>query len=289
MSIRVIHPGALTTVQDFGRSGFQAFGMSCSGVMDRQAFHEANYLVGNQAQEAVLECTLFGGIYQFEADTVIALTGADMVPTIDGNFVSTYRPLQISKGQTLMLGTAATGCRTYLAVAGGIDVPVIMGSRSTNLKCALGGYEGRALQAGDQLPIGNSTISYSEISDRCLEIPQYPEALIVRVIPGPQDDYFTEKGLDIFYQSTYTISGESDRMGYRLTGPAIESKHGTDIISDATVFGSIQVTPSGQPIVLLADRQTTGGYAKIATVCTEDLPKLAQARPGYTVQFHSRK
>ncbi len=307
MAIRVIHPGALTTVQDLGRFGYQAFGMPCSGVMDPQAYRAANYLVGNESGEAVLECTLFGGIYQFEEDAVCALTGADMLPTLDGTAVPMYRPFPVSRGQTLMLGTAVSGCRTTLAVAGGIDVPVVMGSRSTNLKCALGGYSGRALQAGDVLPTGASKVfcknisaapdssvaaiacsgsgNLTDVSDRTVEAPEYSEDLNIRVILGPQDDYFTEKGLDTFFSGIYTVSQESDRMGCRLSGPAIESKNGTDIISDAIVFGSIQVTPAGLPIILLADRQTTGGYAKIATVCSDDLPKLAQARPGYRIHF----
>ncbi|MCD7765711.1 MAG: biotin-dependent carboxyltransferase family protein [Lachnospiraceae bacterium] len=324
MAIRIIHPGALTTVQDLGRYGYQALGMPCSGVMDRQAYEAASYLVGNESGEAVLECTLFGGIYQFEDDAVCALTGADMQPTLDGTAVPMYRPFPVAKGQTLMLGTAVTGCRTTLAVAGGIDVPVVMGSRSTNLKCALGGYMGRALTAGDVLPVGASEVSVedfitetaaaaeqknasiapsaaaeqvnssivsssgiktNDISSRKMEAPKYPEDLGIRVILGPQDDYFTESGLETFFSGTFTVSQESDRMGCRLNGPAIESKNGTDIISDAIVFGSIQVTPAGMPIILLADRQTTGGYAKIATVCSDDLPKLAQARPGYRIRF----
>ncbi|MCD7716891.1 MAG: biotin-dependent carboxyltransferase family protein [Lachnospiraceae bacterium] len=315
MAIRVIHPGALTTVQDIGRFGYQALGMPCSGVMDRQAYEVANYLVGNESGKAVLECTLFGGIYQFEDDAVCALTGADMQPTLDGTAVPMYRPFPVAKGQTLMLGTAVTGCRTTLAVAGGIDVPVVMGSRSTNIKCALGGYMGRALAAGDVLPVGASEISVrdfitaaaaatekgnsstataaristDDIPSRKMEAPEYPEDLLIRVIPGPQDDYFTDSGLETFFSGTYTVSQDSDRMGCRLNGPAIESKNGTDIISDAIVFGSIQVTPAGLPIILLADRQTTGGYAKIATVCSDDLPKLAQARPGYRVRFKNRE
>ncbi|MCC8136875.1 MAG: biotin-dependent carboxyltransferase family protein [Clostridiales bacterium] len=314
MAIRVIHPGALTTVQDLGRFGYQALGMPCSGVMDRQAYEAASYLVGNESGEAVLECTLFGGSYQFEDNAVCALTGADMLPVLDGIPVPMYRPFPVFKGQTLTLGMAVSGCRTTMAVAGGIDVPIIMGSRSTNLKCALGGYMGRALKTGDVLPVGFSSALYKDFSlpsssgtdrepvfpasggsaqqkdvtDRRIHAPEYPEEFSVRVIAGPQDDYFTASGLETFFSGTYTVSQESDRMGCRLDGPAIESKNGTDIISDAIVFGSIQVTPAGMPIILLADRQTTGGYAKIATVCSGDLPKLAQARPGYRVHFEQQ-
>ncbi|MCD8338360.1 MAG: biotin-dependent carboxyltransferase family protein [Lachnospiraceae bacterium] len=285
MAIRVINPGALTTVQDIGRTGYQALGMPCSGVMDTRAYQAANDLIGNKPGEAVLEFTLFGGIYQIEDDAILALTGADMTPLLDGTVCPMNRPFPVKKGQTLMLGTALSGCRSYLAVSGGIDVPILLGSRSTNLKCAIGGLEGRALRAGDLLPTGISSIIYSDVADRSSPSRVYPEDLTVRVIGGPQEDLFTEQGLETFYTSTYTVTQESDRMGCRLAGAAIDSKHGTDIVSDAIVFGSIQVTPAGQPIILLADRQTTGGYAKIATVCTADLPALAQMRPGYTVRF----
>ncbi|MCD8348558.1 MAG: biotin-dependent carboxyltransferase family protein [Lachnospiraceae bacterium] len=285
MAIRVLNPGALTTVQDFGRTGYQALGMPCSGVMDTRAYQAANDLVGNEHGEAVLEFTLFGGVYQFEGDAILALTGADMVPLLDGAACPMNRPFPVKKGQTLMAGTALSGCRSYLALSGGIDVPIVLGSRSTNLKCAIGGFEGRTLKTGDLLPVGISSVIYEEIADRSAPSYTYPEDLTVRVIGGPQEDLFSDEGLKTFYTNAYTVSQESDRMGCRLTGSAIESRHGTDIVSDAIVFGSIQVTPAGQPIILLADRQTTGGYAKIATVCTADLPALAQVRPGYTVRF----
>ncbi|MDY3248766.1 MAG: biotin-dependent carboxyltransferase family protein [Candidatus Choladocola sp.] len=285
MAIRVLFPGALTTVQDPGRFGYQQAGIPCSGVMDQRSFSIANGLTGNLPGAAVLEHTILGGQYLFTQDAVIALTGADMDPRIDGSPCPMYRPVQISSGSVLSLGTARKGCRTYLAVTGGIDVPEVLGSRSTNIKCGIGGYEGRALLAGDLLPVGDSRVTYDEIRSRTsAEIP-YASDIRIRVIEGPQNDYFTENGLFTFYSGTYTVTGQSDRMGCRLSGPSIESIHGTDIISDGIVFGSIQITPAGEPIVLMADRQTTGGYAKIATVCTADLPLLAQARPGDTVHF----
>ncbi|MCD7743962.1 MAG: biotin-dependent carboxyltransferase family protein [Lachnospiraceae bacterium] len=285
MAIYVVNPGALTTVQDLGRTGYQALGMPCSGVMDPNAWSAANELVGNKNGEAALELTLFGGIYEMKEEAILAITGADMAPTLDGAPCPMNRPFSAKKGQTLMLGCAVSGCRAYLAAAGGIDVPEVLGSRSTNLKCALGGYRGRALLSGDLLPIGSSAVRLADISDHAAAAALYPDDISVRVIGGPQEDAFTAEGLHTFYSDRFTVSQESDRMGCRLTGPPVESKNGTDIISDAVVFGSIQVTPAGNPIVLLADRQTTGGYAKIATVCTADLWKLAQARPGNTVHF----
>lgn len=300
MAIKVLAPGALTTVQDLGRFGYQQFGMPCCGVMDQNSFLLANRLVGNFEHEAVLELTLFGGSYQFDEDTVFALTGADLQPLLNRQPCPMNRAVYAAAGSTLFLGMAVSGCRAYLAAAGGIDVPVVMGSRSTNLKCGLGGYEGRALQAGDLLPVGPkdtrglSLQSYYEalcarlsleLYKKLPEHPLWPSAITVRVIEGPQAEYFTDDGLRTFYSNPYTVSEQSDRMGCRMNGPAIESIHGTDIISDGIVFGSIQVTSAGQPIILMADRQTTGGYAKIATVCSDDLPALAQCRPGTVVRF----
>lgn len=285
MALYVINPGALTTVQDLGRTGYQAFGMPCSGVMDPRSYNAANELVGNTGGEAALELTLFGGSYRLEADAILAVTGADMEPLLNGTPCGINRPFQARSGSVLTFSPAAVGLRTYLAAAGGFDVPLVLGSRSTNLKCGIGGFEGRALRAGDVLPVGKTAVSWEDVKDRRTEAISCPEEISVRVIAGPQADAFTEKGLADFYRGTYTVSEESDRMGCRLTGPAIESKQGTDIVSDGIVFGSIQVTNAGLPIVLLADRQTTGGYAKIATVVSSDLPLLAQARPGNRVRF----
>lgn len=312
MAIKVIVPGPLATVQDGGRWGYQQFGMPCSGVMDQAAYEKANRLVGNRKGEAVLELTLFGGIYLFDRDALIALSGADMNPTVDGAPVPMNRPVSVKAGSSLSLGAALSGCRAYLAAAGGIQVPLVMGSRSTNLKCGIGGFQGRSLQAGDvlEIPPLNGTGAMEDGARSGEEAmrgaretqsapsgnwqdhpeeyplhPVYPSSVTLRVIPGPQEDYFTPAGLNTFYSCPYTLTEESDRMGCRLSGPVIESMSGTDIISDGIVFGSIQVTSAGMPIVLMADRQTTGGYAKIATVYSEDLPLLAQCRPGAAVRF----
>ena len=281
MSIKVITPGALTTVQDLGRKSFQSMGVRVCGVMDREAYDDAIDLVG-QKGDAVLEMTLFGGMYRFEDDTTFALTGADMAPKLDGSPCPMYQPVNAKAGQILNLGFASSGCRTYLAVDGGITVPTVMGSRSTDVKCRIGGLEGRSLKAGDIVPVGEKRGCASAIKKQCRT---YPEAVEVRAIPGPQDDMFTEKGLETFFSKEYTVSTDSDRMGYRLSGPVIESRSGTDIISDGIVFGSVQVSANGLPIVLMADRQTTGGYAKIATVISADLPKIAQCRPGCKLRF----
>lgn len=285
MSVRILIPGALTTVQDLGRWGYQSAGIGTSGVMDEDAYEKANYLVGNEHKEAVLETTLFGGTMEVTEDAVIAATGAHMPLQKNGEEMPMNRPVEAKAGDVITLGMAADGCRTYLAFAGGIDVPVVLGSRSTNLKCKMGGYEGRPLKAGDELPIGEGGKPYEAVKNRTVEDGSYPSQITVRVIEGPQGEYFTEAGKRTFYQETYTISDQSDRMGYRMDGPAVESVGGTDIISDGIALGSIQISSSGQPMVLLADRQTTGGYAKIAVVCSFDIPKLVQGRPGDQVRF----
>ena len=289
MSVKVIIPGALTTVQDAGRYGYQSSGIQTSGVMDHKAYEEANALVGNTGGEAVLEATLFGGMMEVTADTVAAVTGADMEPKVNNVPCGMNRPVLLRAGDTLSLDMAKSGCRSYIAFAGGVDVPVVLGSRSTNMKCRVGGYEGRPLQTGDAFETGlwgeEAAERYEEVRDRSFPAEAYTSPIEVRVIEGPQEEYFTEKGKETFYSARYTISDQSDRMGYRLEGEAIESVDGTDIISDGIAFGAVQVPASGRPIVLLADRQTTGGYAKIATVCSFDIPRLVQGKPGDTVCF----
>ena len=284
MGIKVTAPGALTTVQDSGRTGLQQYGIPVCGAMDQRAFRAANLLCGNDESAAVLEMTLMGGTFTFTADHVIALTGADMKPRLNGEDIENYKAFAVHEGDTLELGMAAKGCRCYLAAAGGIDVPVVMGSRSTDLKSRTGGYQGRSLKAGDVLEIGRTGTAVPESSIKP-QIPDFPRSARIRVIEGPQEYVFTAAGLETFYKSTYTLTDKCDRMGYRLSGQVIETRSGSDIISDGIVFGSIQVPSSGQPIILMADRQTTGGYAKIATVCSFDLPVLAQMRPGDTVTF----
>ena len=283
MSILVKTPGPLTTVQDEGRFFHQSSGIRPSGVMDVAAYEAANALVGNENGEAVLEMTFLGATLEFQSATWFAMTGADMQAKLDGAPVVRYRAVHAEAGQTLALGMAANGCRGYLAVRGGFDVPVVMGSRSTDMSAKLGGFEGRPLKAGDVLP----TISGDNWmpTDLRYEPPVYESAVEVRVIPGPQEEYFTAAGIETFFSASYEISPDSDRMGLRLDGPEIGSENGTDIVSDGIVFGSIQVTSGGKPIILMADHQTAGGYAKIGTVLSLDLPKLAQARPGDTVRF----
>lgn len=287
MKMTILSPGPLTTVQDMGRFGHMRAGFPASGAMDTYSMELANLLAGNAPGVGVLEMTLTGICARFDCGCVIALTGADMMPRINEMDIPMYQAVSVQKGDTLTMGAAKTGMRCYLAVSGGFDLPMVMGSQSTNLKCGLGGFHGRKLQMGDELPL-NQSVPLSLLGQR--KVPaqnSYPGEITLRVVLGPQDGLFSEAGLGTFLSQVYTVSPKSDRMGLRLEGETIESKNGVDIISDGIAFGSIQVPASGMPMILMADRQTTGGYAKIATVISVDLKKAAQARPGTQIRFAS--
>lgn len=285
MKLTVVTPGLLTTLQDEGRYGYQASGFSVSGCMDKRAMREANALVNNRLGEAVLEMQVLGGSFRFEGETYFALTGADMQPLLSGRPVQRCRAYKAQKGDVLECRMAASGRFAYLAVAGGFDAAPVLGSRSTNLKCAIGGFSGRALKAGDEPPLRRETAWLWNGHLKEIDSTAYGGEICLRTTAGPQEDRFTEKGLADFYSQTYTVTDKSDRMGYRLDGVPIESKNGVDIISDAIVEGSVQVPSNGKPMILLADRQTPGGYTKIATVIAADIPLLVQCMPGARVRF----
>ena len=296
MKIKVISPGVLTTVQDTGRFGHQAAGIPEAGAMDRASLRLANALVGNPEDAAALELTVFGGTFEFDGEGTIALTGADMRPFLNGNRMPVNTAVPVKAGDRLELGAASQGMRAYLAVSGGIDVPVVLGSRSTDLKSRLGGLDGRKLRAGDVLESGSRPQAAAELAEvqgtPCEPVLQRlakatdPEGVTrIRFLFGPQDAMFAEDAKKTFTDSTYTLSAACDRMGYRLEGAAVPSLNGTDILSEGICFGSIQVPANGQPIVMMADHQTTGGYAKIGTVLSEDLPLLAQLGPGKRIHF----
>ena len=359
-SLRILSPGPLTTVQDLGRFGSQAEGMTVSGAMDLHSCRLANRLAGNPDDAAVLEMTLTGCSFSVIGSGVIAFAGADISPMRNGTAIPMNTAVRVRDGDLIETGFARRGCRSYLAVSGGIDVPPVLGSRSVNLKCAIGGWMGRALRSGDILPCGDSPdrrgdspdssggvtdrrggslVRRSDAPDRLggatdirggspdrrsgspvsggatdirggapdrrggsqgsfrrdpfsedehltpLWLPADGELLQVRFVFGPQDDLFTAEAKEQFCRGQYTITPRCDRMGLRLAGPALFAEGGNDILSDGITFGSIQIPADGQPIVLMADHQTTGGYAKIGTVVSRDLPLLAQARPGNTIQF----
>ena len=289
-ALEIVSPGILTSVQDLGRVGYQRYGIPVSGAMDAPALRVANILVGNRENAAGLETTIVGPTIRFLADTTIALTGADLGATLDGVPVAVWQSVPAPAGSTLSFQGPKDGIRSYLAVAGGIDVPILMGSRSTYLKGGFGGYEGRALQEGDILKTLPSRISPSPGPFKLppeLMPAEYGHSHQLRVVLGPQDDAFPPEAIATFTSSEYDVSNQSDRMGYRLEGLALEHNVGPDIISDATAQGSVQIPGDGNPIVLLADRGTTGGHTKIATIVSPDLSLLAQATPGDKALFSS--
>ena len=286
MSITVLNPGLLTTVQDLGRVGYQQFGVSVSGVMDPRATTIANILVDNPDGEAVLECTMMGPHLQFNKANVIAITGGDLGATLDGQPVQTYRAIKVEAGQVLRFTAPKKGCRAFIAFAGGLDIPEVMGSRSTYMKAKIGGFKGRKLEKGDEIGFRAPAPELRNLNLRSMAPEFVPRAeYTVRVVLGPQDDYFTDAGIQTFLSEVYTVTPEFDRMGCRLEGTAIQHKDGGDIISDGIAFGAIQVPSAGKPIIMLGDRQTTGGYTKIANVISADFRILAQLKTGDKVRF----
>ena len=285
-SISVVKPGMLTTVQDTGRWGYQARGVPVAGPMDPVSHRLANALVGNERSAALLEVTLIGPELEFEDERLVAVAGADFDLSLDGRQVPSHAPFTVSSGSRLRFGPRRLGARAYLAVSGGITVPPTLGSRSTHLVSAMGGLGGRALVAGDRLPLGDSSLPQGTAlapQDSIVSLPHRHATL--RVLPGPQVEYFTSDALDLLQSAAYAVAGNSDRMGFRLTGPRLTHSRGADIISDATPLGVLQVPASGQPILLMADRQTTGGYPKIATVISADMAVAGQLAPDDTISF----
>ena len=287
--IEVQDGGLLTTVQDLGRYGYQRYGVPVAGALDQCALRIANVLVGNQEMDAGLEITVVGPRLCFLADTLISITGADLDPRLDDEPVTMWRAIIVPQGATLSFAGVRDGVRAYLAIAGGIDVPQVLGSRSTYTRSRLGGLDGRALQPGDRLlAVGDAPVT--QVEGRAMptdQVPSYGTRHPLRVVLGPQDDAFSQEGIQTFLSASYTATSLSDRVGYRLQGPQIQHKGSADIVSDGIPFGAVQVTGDGMPIVLLADRGTTGGYTKIATVINVDLSEVAQTMPGHTMSFQS--
>jgi antagonist of KipI len=284
--IELLAPGPQTTVQDLGRRGQLRYGIPPSGPMDAFAFVLANRLAGNADEAAALECTLAGPRFRVDAPCAIAVTGADMPVAVNGQPVESWSTLLLSAGDMVKIGTARSGLRGYVAFSGGLDVALRLGSRSTYLRGKLGGLEGRALQKGDRLATLPADLPQVRAMPRH-RLPAYPAETHVRVVLGPQHDRFTPAGIETFLRSSYTLQPQSDRMGARLRGNRIEHVRGHDIVSDGIALGSVQVPGDGQPIVLLVDRQSTGGYTKLATVCSFDIGRIAQLRPGQCLRFEA--
>lgn len=282
--IEIISAGMLSTVQDLGRFKVMKNGFTQSGVMDAYSTKIANKLCKNDVNAPVIEMTMLGITAKFKGEHIFAISGGIFDISFNGNPIRTNKAYVAKDGDVLSIKGAKQGLRCYLAVAGGFDVPLFMGSASTNLKINVGGFNGRKLKAGDILKIGKAD-KIKNIEKRELPENTYNNTVRVRVVLGPQDDMFSENDLMLFSKQQYTVTSDLDRMGIRLWGIALRGKEKLEIISDAITFGSIQITNSGMPIILMADHQTTGGYAKIATVISADLPKLAQVKPNDKISF----
>jgi len=284
MTLTIVKPGMLSTVQDLGRRGRAALGIPPCGAMDELALRVANRLVGNADERAAIEITLGGPEIRFDEETLVAIAGSRFECEIDGRAMPHGETIAVAAGATLAIGRSLEGARAIVAVAGGIDVAPVLGSRSTFLRGGFGGVDGRALKAGDRLRLGASGRRKRRRLRRDA-LPRYEPRAALRVVEGPQSDAFTTSGRRTFLVSRYRVSPRSDRMGLRLDGPAIELAANADLLPEGIAPGAIQVPGDGQPIVLGVDRPTTGGYTKIATVVTADLWKTAQAKPGDEVGF----
>lgn len=303
MSIRVLRAGLLASIQDLGRHGYQKYGIIVSGAMDTYALRIANFLVGNEEEEGALEITLLGPSLKFEKNMLVAITGGNLSPTINGQPVPMWRPVYVRADSILRFGACKSGCRAYLAVAGGYDLQEVMGSKSTYLRAGIGGFQGRALQVGDVLQTAvddrrtekfiksfvdnNISAEYSSTSWYIGEnyIPRDAQPIVIRITEGNQFGKFTESSRQELMNCFFGIKTQSDRMGYRLSGSILTLETPLEMISEAVTFGTVQVPPDGNPIILLADRQTAGGYPKIAQTVLVDLPVIAQARPGNKIHF----
>ncbi|PLC48842.1 carboxylase [Pollutimonas subterranea] len=294
MSITVIKPGLLSSFQDLGRFGHQHLGVPVGGAMDGRAHRLANLLAGNTGDEATLEVTLVGPTLRFDAAGCIAISGAHLSPTLNQQPIPNNRPLIVRAGDVLAFGARTAGLRSYIAWNGGIALPSVLGSRSTYLRGGFGGFHGRALRKGDVLNmLGELDASaLDDLEQELWRIKVYLPAILglvprasIRVMRGAHTPLFTDGSIADFFAGEYRIGPQSERMGYRLQGAQLLLKSSTQLLSEATSFGSIQVPPDGNPIILMADRQTTGGYAKIGHVATVDLPVIAQCMPGETLSF----
>jgi antagonist of KipI len=281
--VHVLRPGLQTTVQDLGRVGRQDRGIAVAGAMDPFAHRLANALVGNARGAATLEITAAGPELGFDDERVVAVAGARFTLSVDGVNVPAGRSFVVPAGGRLTFGDRATGARAYLAVQGGFDVPRVMDSCATDVRNGFGGWHGRALKAGDRLPLGAKPAARA--GRRQPRGGALHETNVVRVLPGPHQDRFAADALERLESGPYVVAADSDRMGYRLDGPPLTHRRGADMISEATVPGALQVPASGQPILLMAERQTTGGYPILAAAISADLGVAAQAMPGDALRF----
>lgn len=303
MGIEIKSPGLLTTIQDGGRFGFRKYGVIVSGAMDQIAFRVSNLLVGNKENDAVLEITLLGPEILIKEDTLISICGGDLSPKINEDEVPMWRPIYVKAGSVLSFGKCRSGTRAYVAFAGSFHIEEVMGSKSTYIRAEIGGYEGRRLNKEDVLELNKtscSSIEIMKILSRHINsngysypnwlvsnsiIPNYKVNSIIRIIKGGEFDFFDDNSKKIFFENNFIVTPQSDRMGYRLKGQELKLKNSLEMISEAVSLGTIQVPPDGNPIILLADRQTTGGYPKIGQAITVDMPIVSQLKPGDSMRF----
>lgn len=298
MAIKVLQPGMQATIQDLGRHGLQKYGVIVGGAMDRISLRIANLLVGNTETEGALEVTLFGTSLLFESDELIAITGGNLQPTIDGEPAPLWQPLLIRKGSILKFGAAISGCRAYVSFGGGINIPKTMGSKSTYIRAGIGGFQGRKMQKNDVFYCNERTVEgdklFVQLQKRATSLSwsvhytpfvTFKKTQIIRFIRGSEYERFTNESLNTFFSTPYTITTYADRMGYRLNGVPISLKESFELLSEGVTYGTIQVPSNGQPIILMADCQTTGGYPKIGQVITADLPSLAQMQTNDQIYF----
>ncbi|WP_050614926.1 5-oxoprolinase subunit C family protein [Bacillus testis] len=287
--LTILKPGLMTTIQDLGRYGYQKYGIIVSGAMDPLAHRIANLLVQNEENASTIEITLVGPRIRFEKETIIALSGGDLSPSINAEPVKIWAPLHIKSGDILDFGKAKTGCRMYLAIQGGLNTPAVLDSTSTYLRAGIGGFHGRKLKSGDQINypyINNSEYKNNFADDWSVSSDLKAQSTNrIRVMKGRQYDLFQKESQHAFFTDSFNISNQSDRMGYRLNGSILSLKENKELISEGVSYGSIQVPSDGNPIILLADRQTIGGYPKIAQIASVDFSVIAQKRPGEKVYF----
>ncbi|MHA4895843.1 5-oxoprolinase subunit C family protein [Pedobacter sp. PWIIR3] len=283
MGIKILKPGLLSTIQDLGRTGYQKDGVIVSGAMDTLALRIGNLLVGNAEGEAGIELTLLGGSMLFEQDQIIAITGADLSAKVDDMAAPLWKPFLVNKGSILSFGKPISGCRAYVMVQGGFELIEVLGSNSTYIKAGFGGWDGRALRTGDAIPFRNNLKTGIKKFGWSADLKFYPsiDNNVIRIIEGPHFDWFKPLGSLLKFK----LSNQADRMGYRLEGAKLVLKDKLELLSTAVTFGTVQVPPDGNPIVLMADHQTTGGYPIMAQVIGVDLTLLAQKKPGDELVF----
>ena len=284
-SLLVESAGLQTTVQDLGRPGFGPEGVSASGAADPVALRLGNLLVENQPGVAGLELTLVGGSFVFPDGAVIAITGADLGATVNGRPLEMWASHTLEPGTKLMFGATKNFARGYLAIAGGIQVDPFLGSASTHVLSGLGGFEGRALRKGDRLRIGKASKKVPRRRITLAALYAFKPRKVLRVTEGPQADWFSEAAKQVFYRDVFRVSEESDRVGLRLEGTALDGSTAREMITEGVSLGAVQVTPSGQPIILFVEQQTTGGYPKIANIIAADLHRIGQLRPRAEIRF----